>query len=150
MNKTIVNVINLFVCLILESRNLPTVHNKESHKTLMRVNELVDHLYVNVFLLICWWRGIVTPAMWIDTHLPQYVSADTELFWWSPGRCLPVTSMILSLPVWMLSLLQWHQLELGLGLSREQHPGWVRDPSPGIRPSVGALCESHLHREGAI
>lgn len=50
----------------------------------------------------------------------------------------------------MLSLLQWHQLELGLGLSREQHPGWVWDPSPRICPSLGAFQQSHLHREGAI
>lgn len=63
---------------------------------------------------------------------------------------LCVTAVILSLPLWMLSLLQWHQLELGLGLSREQHPGWVRYSSPGICPSVGALKESHLHGEGAV
>ncbi len=49
----------------------------------------------------------------------------------------------------MLSLLQWYQLGLGLGLGREQHPGWIWDPSPGICPSVGALQQSHLHREGA-
>lgn len=51
---------------------------------------------------------------------------------------------------WMLSMLQWHQLELGMGLSWKQHFGRVRDPPPGICPSDGAVQESHLYREGAV
>lgn len=54
------------------------------------------------------------------------------------------------LPAWLLSLLQWHQLELGLGISREQHPGWVWYPAFGIRPSDAALWQSRLHGKGWI
>lgn len=54
------------------------------------------------------------------------------------------------LPLWILFMLQWHQLELGMGLSRQQHSGRVRDPSPGICPSDRAVPESHLHRKGAV
>lgn len=54
------------------------------------------------------------------------------------------------LPLWILIMLQWHQLELGMGLSRQQHSGRVRDPSPGICPSDRAVQEPHLHREGAV
>lgn len=54
------------------------------------------------------------------------------------------------LPIWMLSPLQRHQLELGMGLSREQHSGRVRDPSPWICSFDGALQESCLHREGVL
>lgn len=52
------------------------------------------------------------------------------------------------LSLWAWSLLQWHQLELGLGLSRELHPGRVWDPPPGVHAPDGALQEPHLQREG--
>lgn len=52
------------------------------------------------------------------------------------------------LSLWAWSLLQWHQLELGLGLSRELHPGRVWDPPPGVHAPDGALQELHLQREG--
>lgn len=48
------------------------------------------------------------------------------------------------LSLWVWSLLQWHQLELGLGLSRELHPGRVWDPPSGVHASDGALQEPHL------
>lgn len=59
-----------------------------------------------------------------------------------------VTVMSVVLKRCLMSLLQWNQLELGLGLSWEQHPGRVWNPPPGVRPSVGAVQQSHLQGEG--
>lgn len=59
-----------------------------------------------------------------------------------------VAAALRYLSLWVWSLLQWHQLELGLGLSRELHPGRVWDPPSGVHASDGALQEPHLQREG--
>lgn len=52
-------------------------------------------------------------------------------------------------PVWMSPLLQWDQLELGLGLGRQQHLGRVWDSSPWVCASDGALQQPSLQRKGS-
>lgn len=100
--------------------------------------KLTFKMKVTVSVELCWGQSSCT-HMHTNTHLPTRFRT-----------CICPLIFTWYLRVWLLSMLQWHQLELGMGLSWKQHSGRVWDPSPGICPSDRTVQESHLHREGAV